>query len=146
MQFKSKNLITTLLVLASLAAQPTFAENKKKQSTKKEPAVSAEKELDTLKNGDTSVWSCDNKLEIKTASSKNGGVLLIWDKKLHKLQLKEALPGAQRFIEPTSKLELLIIPDKSMLFDSKAGQRLVDYCKTQEMAQGGKPPVYNNPQ
>lgn len=146
MKIKSKILITSALVLASLVAQPSFAQNKKKQASKKEPAVSAEKELDNLKSGDTATWSCDNKLEIKTAASKNGGVLLVWDKKLHKLQLKEALPGAQRYIELTSKLELLIIPDKSMLFDSKVGQRLVDYCKTQEMAQGGKPPVYNNQQ
>lgn len=146
MKIKPTTFVASLVILASLAIQPTFAQNKKKQKTKKEPAVLAEKELETLKNGDTSIWSCENKLEIKTAASKNGGVLLVWDKKLHQLQLKEALPGAQRFIEPTSKLELLIIPDKSMLFDSKVGQRLVDYCKTQEMAQGGKPPVYNNPQ
>ena len=144
MKISSKALITALLLSVNFA-QSSFAQNKQKTATKQPPSHNTEKEFESLKNGETSTWNCDNKLQIKTAAAKNGEVLLIWDKKLHKLQLKEALPGAQRFIEPNSKLELLIIPDKSMLFDSKAGQRVLDYCKTQEMAQGGKPPVYNKP-
>jgi hypothetical protein len=142
----SQRLIVSMAVFAAVITNPAIGQTKKKTTTKQDPAAQIEKELDTLKNGDAALWTCENKQQMKTALSKNGDLLLVWDKKIHKLQLKEALPGAQRYIEPTSKIELLIIPDKSMLFDSKLGQRLVDYCKTQEMAQGGKPPVYNNPQ
>lgn len=141
-----KKFIIFLLAASATVHLTAQAQSKRPSSKKQEVHLQADKELDSLKQGETSIWNCENKLQMKTATSKNGDVLLVWDKKLHTLKLKEALPGAQRFIEPNSKLELLIIPDKSMLFDSKIGQRLVDYCKTQEMSQGGKPPVYNNPQ
>jgi hypothetical protein len=142
----SQKLIASMLLLAAVSTTPVIGQTQKKTATKQDPVAQIEKELVALKSGDTTLWTCENKLQMKTAISKNGEILLVWDKKIHKLQLQESLPGAQRYMEPTSKIELLIIPDKSMLFDSKLGQRLVDYCKTQEMTLGGKPPVYNNPQ
>lgn len=140
--------ISKIFLVFALAVQGISIANA--QSTKKQtPTPTAsnqnpELDMQKFKPGVVSTWFCENNSQIKTANSELAGLLLYWNKKIHSFQLVQSLPGSQRFRDEDSKMDFLVIPDKAMLFDTKAGVRLVDYCKTDEMRKGGQPPAYNN--
>lgn len=146
MQKTLTNLSKLLLIAAFLAQGFSLANAQSKSQKSSSSAAVAHTEVDMqkFKPGVVSTWFCESNLQIKTANSELAGLLLLWNKKIHSFQLVQSLPGSQRFHDADTNLDFLVIPDKAMLFDAKAGQRLVDYCKTEEMRKGGQPPAYNN--
>jgi len=92
-----------------------------------------EKKFDLLKVGKETIWTCDNNVRVKTAQSGNS-YLFLYNKKLYTMNGIEALNGVSRFSDIVHRIDWFIIPGKAMLFDSKVGQRLLDYCKHPELA------------
>lgn len=91
------------------------------------------KRFDTLKLNEPNIWRCENNVIVKTANSSEG-YLMFWNNKLYIMNKIDALKGVQRYTNDTNHLNWIEIPDKAMLFDFKLGQRLLDYCKTPELA------------
>jgi hypothetical protein len=89
--------------------------------------------FDELKLVDASIWRCENNIIVKTAESSQG-YLMLWKNKLYIMNKIDALRGVQRYTNDTYHLNWIEIPDKAMLFDFKLGQRVLDYCKTPELA------------
>ena len=102
------------------------------------------KNFERASASEASNWNCENNLLVRTAPGKDGGLILLVNKKMHVLHLISSLTGSQRFVDAQGSIEWLVIPEKAMLFDMKIGQRLVDYCKTPEMTKGAPPPTYDN--
>ena len=104
---------------------------------KKNPTVASssedEKKFEMLKSGNETVWTCENNVKVKTALVGNQ-YLFLHNKKLYTMNGIEALNGVSRFSDIVHRLDWVIIPGKAMLFDSKAGQRLLDYCKHPDLA------------
>lgn len=146
MQNTILNLSKILVILAISVHAITVANAQTKTQKSSSSAAISQSEVDMqkFKPGVVSTWFCENNLQIKTANSELAGLLILWNKKIHSFQLVQSLPGSQRFHDDDTHLDFLVIPDKAMLFDAKAGQRLVDYCKTEDMRKGGQPPAYNN--
>lgn len=146
MQMTITKLSKLFLVLSLLTQGLSLANAQVKTQKSASSAAISHTELDMqkFKPGIVSTWFCENNLQIKTANSELAGLLVLWNKKIHSFQLVQSLPGSQRFHDEDTHLDFLVIPDKAMLFDAKAGQRLVDYCKTEDMRKGGQPPAYNN--
>jgi len=86
-----------------------------------------EKKFDMLKSGNETVWTCENNVKVKTAQA-GSQYLFLHNKKLYTMNGIEALNGVSRFSDIVHRIDWIIIPGKAMLFDSKAGQRLLDYC------------------
>jgi hypothetical protein len=110
--------------------------NSKNKSNSKPAAITAvsddEKKFDVVKADNESVWTCENNIKVKTALN-NNNYFLLWNKKLYSFRKVEALNGVSHFKNTTHFLDWMIIPNKAMLFDTKAGQRVLDYCKVLAM-------------
>jgi len=78
------------------------------------------------------IWTCENNVTIKSTKYAND-YFLLWNKKLYSFRKVEALNGVSHFKNTTHFLDWMIIPNKAMLFDTKAGQRVLDYCKVPAM-------------
>jgi len=104
---------------------------------KKNPTVTSssedEKKFEMLKSGNETVWTCENNVKVKTALVGNQ-YLFLHNKKLYTMNGIEALNGVSRFSDIVHRIDWIIIPGKAMLFDSKAGQRLLDYCSHPNLA------------
>jgi hypothetical protein len=134
--FKDSNLSKVKKIICGVAcfglvfALPTSSFAEKKPVNKPAPTKSTaddEKKFDELKMGNETVWTCENKVIVKTAQVGNN-YLLLFNKKLYTMNGIEALNGVSHFTDIVNRLDWFIIPGKAMLFDSKAGQRLLDYC------------------
>ena len=126
-------LICTVLIF-SASIQAT-----EKKAPKNNSAVSAKTDaskFDELKLVDASIWRCENNIIVKTAESSKG-YLMLWKNKLYIMNKIDSLRGVQRYTNDTYHLNWIEIPDKAMLFDFKLGQRVLDYCKTPELASQG---------
>ena len=71
-------------------------------------------------------------------------VTVHWAKKDYKLPRESTTTGADRFYDPASGMDLVVIPTKAMLFSDKDSSRLADECMTPEMAAGGTAPTQSN--
>jgi len=121
--------VMTLVHLSDAGAQSS----KKPSNTNSNTNVpSDEKKYDLLKSAQETIWTCENNVVVKT-SNIGHSYLLLFNKKLFTMTGIEALNGVSHFTDMASKFDWFIIPGKAMLFDSKAGQRLLDYCQTPEM-------------
>jgi hypothetical protein len=121
-----------LLALLLIFQTNVFAQ---KNNSKNVPSTSLsedEKKFDLLKVGNETVWTCENNVKVKTAQSGNN-YLFLFNRKLFTMTGIEALNGVSRFSDIVHRYDWFIIPGKAMLFDSKAGQRLLDYCKHAEL-------------
>jgi len=110
-----------------------------KKVPKNNPTLSAKTDagkFDELKLVDASIWRCENNIIDKTAESSKG-YLMLWKNKLYIMNKIDSLRGVQRYTNDTYHLNWVEIPDKAMLFDFKLGQRVLDYCKTPELASQG---------
>jgi len=114
-----------------LADLPNVYGQNSKQSSNNN-TLNDEKKYDLLKSSQETVWTCENNVVVKTSHITNG-YLLLFNKKLFTMTGIEALNGVSHFTDMVHKFDWFIIPGKAMLFDSKAGQRLLDYCQTPEM-------------
>lgn len=69
------------------------------------------------------------RLEVRTVSSDQQTAVLKWDQRDYTLRAVGARSGAVRYEDASSGLVWLMISTKSMLLDSKRGQRLADECR-----------------
>lgn len=137
MTFKSTKqitlIITFVLLLFTCISYPKAAEKKTQKNNSKPLIKTDSQKFDELKLADAKIWRCENKIVVKTAESNNSH-LLLWNSKLYVMKKIDALSGVQRYANDVNHLHWVEIPDKAMLFDFKLGQRLLDYCKTPELA------------
>lgn len=88
-------------------------------------------------------WDCElgNHLYIDGDMPRAEVITLNWKGSNHKLPRQTTVTGADRYFDPHSGLDLVVIPSKAMLFDKKAGQRLTDECQTEAMRAGEAAPT-----
>jgi hypothetical protein len=69
------------------------------------------------------------RLEVRTVSGDQRTAVLNWNQRDYTLKAVGARSGAVRYEDPSSGLVWLLISSKSMLLDSRQGQRLADECR-----------------
>jgi len=132
-----RDLVAFLLVTSSAFSFSTSTYAVEKKAPKNTPATTSSKtdsgKFEELKLTAANVWRCENNVIVKTAESSQG-YLMLWNNKLYIMNKIDALSGVNRYTSNTYNLNWIEIPDKAMLFDFKSGQRVLDYCKTPELA------------
>ena len=113
-----KNLLTISVVLASLFGAAN---------------VSANEEVFT--------WSCQESKQFKTSGTTEK-IHLTWEAKTYDLDRQTSLPGSLRYKNNNSGYDLVVLGNKAMLFNIKAGTRLADFCQTAEMKAGKLPHLF----
>ena len=113
-----KNLLTMSVVLASIFSAAH---------------VSASEEVFT--------WSCSESKQFKTSGTIEK-IRLTWDSKTYELERQTSLPGSLRYKNTNSGHDLVVLGNKAMLFNIRAGVRLADFCQTAEMKAGKLPHLF----
>ena len=113
-----KNLLTISVVLVSFFAAAH---------------VSASEEVFT--------WTCSDSKQFKTSGTTEK-VRLTWESKTYELDRQTSLPGSLRYKNTNSGHDLVVLGNKAMLFNIKAGIRLADFCQTAEMRTGKLPHLF----
>ena len=113
-----KNLLAISVALASLLGAAT---------------VSANEEVVT--------WTCQESKQFKTTGSTEK-VRLTWESKSYDLERQTSLPGSLRYKNMNSGYDLVVLGNKAMLFNIKAGVRLADFCQTADMKSGKLPHLF----
>ena len=113
-----KNLLTICAVLASLLGAAN---------------VSANEEVTT--------WTCQESKQFKTTGTTEK-VRLTWESKTYDLDRQTSLPGSLRYKNTNSGYDLVVLGNKAMLFNIKAGVRLADFCQTADMKSGKLPHLF----
>ena len=113
-----KNLLAISLVLASaLGAANAFADE------------------------EVFTWTCQESKQFKTAGSTEK-IRLTWESKTYDLDRQTSLPGSLRYKNTNSGYDLVVLGNKAMLFNIKAGVRLADFCQTADMKSGKLPHLF----
>ena len=86
-------------------------------------------------------WSCHESKQFKTTGTTEK-VRLTWDSKSYDLERQTSLPGSLRYKNTNSGFDLVVLGNKAMLFNIKAGVRLADSCQTAEMKAGKLPHLF----
>ena len=86
-------------------------------------------------------WTCQESKQFKTAGSTEK-VRLTWESKSYDLERQNSLPGSLRYKNTNSGFDLVVLGNKAMLFNIKAGVRLADFCQTAEMKSGKLPHLF----
>jgi hypothetical protein len=128
---------------AAKAKRPAPARRLVKRSPKAEAAAAAK--TDPIPEGAVK-WSCKDGMAfyLKGDMKRDAIVTVNWAKKDYKLPRQDTTTGADRFHDPASGMDLVVIPTKAMLFSDKDSSRLADECMTPEMASGGAVPTQSN--
>ena len=113
-----KNLLAISVVLASLLGAAN---------------VSANEEVFT--------WTCQEGKQFKTSGTAEK-IRLTWESKSHDLDRQTSLPGSLRYKNSNSGYDLVVLGNKAMLFNIKAGVRLADFCQTADMRSGKLPHLF----
>ena len=113
-----KNLLTMSVVLASIFSAAH---------------VSASEEVFS--------WSCSESKQFKTSGTLEK-IRLTWESKTYELERQTSLPGSLRYKNTNSGHDLVVLGNKAMLFNIKAGVRLADFCQTAEMKAGKLPHLF----
>ena len=113
-----KNLLTMSVVLASIFSAAH---------------VSASEEVFS--------WSCSENKQFKTSGTIEK-IRLTWESKTYELERQTSLPGSLRYKNTNSGHDLVVLGNKAMLFNIKAGVRLADFCQTAEMKAGKLPHLF----
>ena len=113
-----------LAFAATLVAVPATAQNI--HITELPAAV--DKRLVKLKDG---AYRCDQgrALQFRDVSADAQTAVLQWNQRAYPMRAVGVRSGALRYEHAESGLVWLMIPSKSMLLDSKRGQRLADACR-----------------
>ncbi|HTH62894.1 MAG TPA: hypothetical protein VL689_22425 [Paraburkholderia sp.] len=147
-------LSSTMIIGATDAvAQPSSTTAKKttakrpapKRLIKRKPNPAREARVDPIPAGAV-LWSCAEGLsfDLKGDMKRDQIVTVHWANRNYNLPRQPTTTGADRFHDPASGLDLVVIPTKAMLFSDSDGSRLADECKTAEMAQGAPAPTQSN--
>ena len=128
---------------AAKAKRPAPARRLIKRSPKAEAAAAAK--TDPIPEGAVK-WSCKdgNAFYLKGDMKRDSIVTVNWAKKDYKLPRQDTTTGADRFHDPASGMDLVVIPSKAMLFSDKDSSRLADECKTVAMEQGAPAATQSN--
>ena len=86
-------------------------------------------------------WSCSESKQFKTSGSTEK-IVLTWETKTYSLDRQTSLPGSLRYKNTNSGHDLVVLGNKAMLFNIKAGVRLADFCQTPEMKAGRLPHLF----
>ena len=86
-------------------------------------------------NEEAFIWTCQEGKQFKTSGTTEK-IRLTWESKTHDLDRQTSLPGSLRYKNSNSGYDLVVLGNKAMLFNIKAGVRLADFCQTAEMKQG----------
>ena len=113
-----KNLLTISLLLASLLAAGNVSANE-----------------------DVFTWTCSESKQFKTSGNVEK-ISLTWESKTFDLDRQVSLPGSLRYKNTNSCHDLVVLGNKAMLFNIKAGIRLADFCQTAEMKAGKLPHLF----
>jgi hypothetical protein len=129
---------------AKSAAKPAAKPAAQKKPAPKKPAprkTAAKAAAVVVPQG--TKWDCElgNHLYIDGDMPRAEVVTVNWKNTNHHLPRQTTVTGADRYFDPQSGLDLVVIPSKAMLFDRKAGQRLTDECQTADMRAGGSAPT-----
>jgi hypothetical protein len=138
---------TSLLAVAQTATPAPKAATAKPASGAKSAAkhvvakhkVAKKKEVAAAKEtipADAVKWNCAEGESIYVAGDmKRDQILTVYfDHHSYKLPRESTTTGADRFYDPTSTWDLVVIPTKAMLFQDGQHDRLADECKTEAMA------------
>ena len=83
-------------------------------------------------------WTCQESKQFKTTGNTEK-VRLTWESKSYDLERQTSLPGSLRYKNTNSGYDLVVLGNKAMLFNIKAGVRLADFCQTADMKSGKLP-------
>ena len=92
-------------------------------------------------NEEVFTWTCQEGRQFKTTGSTEK-VRLTWESKSYDLERQTSLPGSLRYKNTNSGYDLVVLGNKAMLFNIKAGVRLADFCQTAEMKSGKLPHLF----
>ena len=92
-------------------------------------------------NEEVFTWTCQEGKQFKTTGTTEK-IRLTWDSKTHDLDRQTSLPGSLRYKNTNSGYDLVVLGNKAMLFNIKAGVRLADFCQTAEMKSGKLPHLF----
>lgn len=83
-------------------------------------------------------WQCEmgNAMHLKGDLATAPILTMNWRGKNYQLPRQETTTGAERYFDAHSGMDLVIIPNKAMLFNRGQGTRLADDCKTTAMLAG----------
>jgi len=87
------------------------------------------------------VWTCSESKQFKTAGNTEK-IRIVWEAKSYELARQTSLPGSLRYKNTDSGHDLVVLGNKAMLFNIKAGIRLADFCQTAEMKSGKLPYLF----
>ena len=86
-------------------------------------------------------WTCQESKQFKTTGTTEK-VRLTWESKSYDLERQTSLPGSLRYKNMNSGYDLVVLGNKAMLFNIKAGVRLADFCQTADMKSGKLPHLF----
>lgn len=92
-------------------------------------------------NEEVITWTCQESKQFKTTGSTEK-VRLTWESKSYDLERQTSLPGSLRYKNMSSGYDLVVLGNKAMLFNIKAGVRLADFCQTADMKTGKLPHLF----
>ena len=92
-------------------------------------------------NEEVVTWTCQESKQFKTTGSTEK-VRLTWESKSYDLERQTSLPGSLRYKNMNSGYDLVVLGNKAMLFNIKAGVRLADFCQTADMKTGKLPHLF----
>jgi hypothetical protein len=92
-------------------------------------------------NEEVFTWTCQEGKQFKTSGTTEK-IRLTWDSKTHDLDRQTSLPGSLRYKNSNSGYDLVVLGNKAMLFNIKAGVRLADFCQTADMKSGKLPHLF----
>jgi hypothetical protein len=87
------------------------------------------------------IWTCQESKQFKTTGTTEK-VRLTWESKSYDLERQTSLPGSLRYKNMNSGYDLVVLGNKAMLFNIKAGVRLADFCQTADMKSGKLPHLF----
>lgn len=87
------------------------------------------------------VWTCSDSKQFRTTGGTER-IRITWEAKSYDLERQTSLPGSLRYKNTSSGHDLVVLGNKAMLFNIKAGVRLADFCQTAEMKSGKLPHLF----
>jgi hypothetical protein len=92
-------------------------------------------------NEEVVTWTCQESKQFKTTGTTEK-VRLTWESRSYDLERQTSLPGSLRYKNANSGYDLVVLGNKAMLFNIKAGVRLADFCQTADMKSGKLPHLF----
>ncbi len=86
-------------------------------------------------------WSCQDGRQFKTSGTVEK-IQLTWESRTYEMGRENSLPGSLRYKNHATGHDLVVLPNKAMLFNIKTGNRLADFCQTAEMKTGKLPHLF----